>query len=544
MKSLPGYNVLMANPEQTKSLSKFVAPRRGAIASFPGLSVQSCTEIADQLFTQFNMQKYVGCVTAEPSKRPIPHVFPTSETRKLTDLYVRWAPSIFDRILSELTAPIQTFNKTSRLGWNSFEVLDNKLDRLDPVIAECLRSDEVVEQYRPAFIIMNVRLQAEAADKEREFLFVKDDGTVYKETLGRKQRTVEVKGVGDRVSSRVRGVYNLPMLNLVKQTLDTAIHNVFLQHPAFHHDLFNGRTLPVKGEHMCVDVKHFERHTAVLVRARAQLLGGLYAKIGRCFENIPYCCPTDTRDGFAFLYPDREKGFSEQFASGDSAVAPAQKEVFLALYAEYFVQTRHLDMRSAMDLVMRGGDDKLTIRNYGDDQSLSGDGAELKAVFAFLSEYLTVEVEDPPKFLGLAWELGKWVLTKESYLTKNYLNERRPFSNFRKYPFLGLVLKRAIFSKLGTPDHVTEVFPAEDRLLEQHGLPWSKVLQEAEVERVQAAARSGLMDPNWVMGKDYLMTPEDKIKSGEFFGMMPSRTAPIIRRLLGTEWHKRIVRTL
>jgi hypothetical protein len=545
MKTVPGYNVLMATPEQRTSLSKFIAPRRGAIASFPGLSVASCVEVADELFATFGLTKYVGCVTAEPMKRPIPHVFPVAEVAKLTSLYEKWAPSIFDRIISEITAPIQTFNKTSRLGWDSFEVMDNKLDRLDPVIAKAMQSDEVVAEYAPAFIIMNVRLQAEDANKEREFLFVNPQGDIYSQVLGRKQREVEVKDVGVRICSRVRGVYNLPLLNLVKQILDTAIHNVFLSYPAFHHDLFNNRTLPVRGEHMCVDVKHFERHTAVLVRKRAELLGGLYARIGDAFSRIPYCCPTDDRKSYAFLYPDRERGFSEQFASGDSAVAPAQKEVFLALYAEYFVQSRGMDTRAAMNMVMQGGDERLTIRNYGDDQSLSGDPGELRDVYQFLGQYLHVEIEDPPKFLGLGYVNGRWELSVESYLSKSYLNERRPFSNFRKYPFLGLVLKRAVFIKSGDPKLVTDVFPLEDRLLEQHGLPWSQILREAEIERVQAAtASSAYADPNWVLGKDYLMTPEEKIKSGEFFGLMPARTAPIIRRLLGGEWQKRIKRTL
>jgi len=56
--------------------------------------------------------------------------------------------------------------------------------------------------------------------------------------------------------------------------------------------------------------------------------------------------------------------------------------------------------------------------------------------------------------------------------------------------------------------------------------------------------RSTMTDPNWIMGKDYLMTAEQKIKSGEFFGLMPDQTAPIIKKLLGQEWLKQIRRTL
>lgn len=553
MKKAVGMLVHPASEKQSSLLSRFIAPRRGGIGSVPGLDIDAGAAVGDAIFREFGLDQFVGCTTAETYKRPLPHVFETKEVKALTDLYIDWAPYIFSRIMSDLVAPIQTFNKTSRLGWDSFEVLDNKMDRLGPLISRVRRGDSgVYSEFLSSFVIMNVRLQAEAKTKSRDFIYLSDEFQPYHETVGEPQRTVEVASIGRRVASRVRPVYNMPMLNLVKQVLDTAIHNVFLAYPAFHHDMFNGRLLPVTGQHLCIDVKHFERHTAMLVRARAQLLGGAYAKIGTVFEQIPFCCPTDSRKRFAFIYPDRKNGFSEQFASGDSAVAPAQKEVFLALYAEYFRQTRQLDRSSAIELVLQGGDNRLTIRNYGDDNSLSGDPGELKAVFEFLKSYLHVEEEKPPKFLGFEFgsptaEEGvrpRWYLPVSSYLTKTYLNERRPFSNFRKYPYLGWVLKREVFSRLGDPRVAKEVFPFEDNLLAKHGLPWTTVLRNAENERAKSLAQPTTTDANWLMGKDYLMTAEEKIKSGEFFGMMPDQTAPLIKVLLGEEWQKQIKKTL
>lgn len=553
MKPAKGMLILPASDRQAALISRFVAPRRGGIGSVPGLDVEKGARMGDEMFSHFGLDQFVGCTTAETARRPLPHVFETKEVKALTDLYIEWAPYIFSRIMNDLVAPIQTFNKTSRLGWDSFEVLDNKMDRLGPLISRLLQGDHsVLAEFLPAFVIMNVRLQAEAKEKERDFIYLSDDYKPYHQTVGRAQREVEVAAAGKRVASRVRPVYNMPLLNLIKQVLDTAIHNVFLKYPAFHHDMFNAQLLPVRGEHLCIDVKHFERHTAMLVRARAQLLGGVYAKIGAVFENIPFCCPTDSRKKFAFIYPDRKNGYSEQFASGDSAVAPAQKEVFLALYAEYFSRTRGLDRSSAMELVLQGGDDRLTIRNYGDDNSLSGDSGELKDVFSFLKSYLTVEEEKPPKFLG--FEYGnpdpgtiarpRWYLPLSSYLTKTYLNERRPFSNFRKYPFLGWVLKREVFTRLGDPQIARDVFPYENKMLARFGIPWTDVLRFAENERIQSLATPAATSANWIMGKDYLMTAEEKIKSGEFFGMMPDRTAPLIKVLLGQEWHSQIKKTL
>jgi hypothetical protein len=354
-----------------------------------------------------------------------------------------------------------------------------------------------------------------------------------------KERTIEVKGVGKRVGSRFRGVNNMPLPNLFKQVLDTALHNALLRYPAFHHDMFNGKLLPVEGYHMCFDIKHFERFTADAVRYRAQLLGGAYGIIGDIFARVPYAVPTEGRRNFAFIAPNRDEGWSDQFASGDSAVAPVQKEIFTALYGEFFLQTRGISMESAIDLVWKGGDRRLTIRNYGDDNSVSGDKAEVESVYTFLKQYLHVEIETPPKFLGFVWygDLG-WRLPLESYLTKTYLNERAPYSNFRKYPNLGWVEKRKVYAKLGHPSVAEDVFPYEDKVLKQHGLEWYEVEALAENERKATHTAPGLNNPLWIMGKDYAMTAEERLSTNEFIGLHPPRTGPIIKLLLGDEWRK------
>jgi hypothetical protein len=441
--------------------------------------------------------------------------------------------------MREIVPPTQTYNKISRLGWDIFTNPPNKADVLQCKFAEMM--SDGFSSYWASFVIIGLRLQAESRTKEREFLFLTDDYRVEKRTITAKDRTVMVKGVGARTGSRFRGVNNMPLPNLLKQVVDTAIHNAFLHYPAFHHDMFNKRLLPVEGYHMCFDVKHFERFTADAVRHRAQLLGGGYSKIGEIFASIPYAVPTISRNHYAFIAPNRKQGWSDQFASGDSAVAPVQKEIFTALYAQYFVTTRGIGMEQAIDLVFQGGDRGLTIRNYGDDNSVSGDKTEVFAVFQFLKQYLQVEVETPPKFLGFVWhdDLG-WRLPLESYLTKTYLNERAPYSNFRKYPNLGWVEKRKVYAQLGHPKIASEVFPYEDALLKSHGLEWFEVEQLADNERRATQSAPGQRNPLWILGKDYAMTAEEKLATREFIGLYPQKTAPIIKLLLGDKWREQL----
>jgi hypothetical protein len=192
---------------------------------------------------------------------------------------------------------------------------------------------------------------------------------------------------------------------------------------------------------------------------------------------------------------------------------------------------------ASLDWVFQGGDDRLTIRNYGDDNSLSGDPGVLREVFSFLAEYLEVEKEDPPKFLGFLWTDSGWRLGVESYLSKTYLNERAPHSTFRKYPLFGWVEKRKIYARHGVAQLEGEVFPLENHYMETNGHPWSEVLINAHKESLIAGSEAGTYSsPAWLLDKDWMMTSEEKVASGLFEGMYPEETRPMIKRLLGAEW--------
>jgi len=519
--------------EQAKLLDKVIPRRRGPTASVPGLSLAEGLLLGDDMMAKFNLPEYQRHVTAEMRSRPVPHAFRLSEVEALDKLFAEYYPSIMAWILPQLKAPYITYNKVSKVGWPGFFIPPDKAEYVARFMPSVLAGD--LDEFESAFITMNVRLQVDAASKERDFLFC-GDSAVYERTVDYDSKLMKT-AVGLRAASRTRLVFNYPVYNLIKQALDSAIGDVFNRWPAFHHNMFGGDLLPVRGYHVCLDVKHFERYTATCNRIRAAAWGGVYGKCSEISARIPFCVPTDDWKGARFLYVNRAEGWSDQYGSGDSAVAPSQKEILMAIYASFFERELGYSRDSAIMQVAQGGDDRLTIRNFGDDNSIDGDEAVVKAFMQYAGQFLHVTEEDPPKFLGFVWYPGMgWKLPVSSYITKTYLNERRPGSNFRKYPFLGWIERRAIFSKLGHPD-AAAVMATEDQELAKLGLPWYRIQEIADKERRDAflAKETGALDPLMLQDKEYLMTSHQKVATGNYTGLGPESTSRIIKQLISKD---------
>lgn len=516
---------------------KIINPRRGSLKSVPLLTAHAAEDQQDRLFHLFGLDNLIGCTTAEMRRRPVPHCFKSEQTKAITDLYLSRGPEVLERFIRQIRAPLQPLNKQSRLGWPYFKRPESKRNTLLPAF-ENLEVRGAAETLNGCFIILNVRLQAESFKKKRAMMFIHDDGTVYADDITGEDRKVESMTGATRFASRTRLVFNMPFANLYKQCLDTAIHHVELSYPVFHHNMYaQTGTLSITGSTLFFDVKHFERHTASIARARAVLIGGLYGDIVAEFNRAAFLCPSDTWKTAHFLWPDRAAGWSDQFASGDSAVAPLQKEVFACLYMEVAEKILGIPKNASLDWVLQGGDARMTIRNYGDDNSLNGDPVVLKEAFHLMKGYLEVEEEIPPKFLGFLWTQDGWRLGTESYLTKTYLNERAPYTPFRKYPLFGWVEKRNVYRKYGIAQLEGEVFPMEDHLLGANGHPWSEIIIKAQKEALMAGSEAGTYtSPAWLLDKDYLMTSEEKVASGLYEGLYPEETRTMIQHLLGKEW--------
>jgi len=505
----------------------------------PGVTLGEGLLMADFIFERFGLTEYDRMVTAEMARRPIPHVFRASETKALDDLFTEMYPYIQQWIIPQIKAPYQTYNKVSKVGYPGFFIPEDKLTYVAGFMPSVLAGD--LAFFENAFIVQNVRIQPEQASKERDFQFI-GEGGVYTATITGAERVVRTP-VGRRTGGRSRLVYNLPVYNLIKQTLDSAVGDVFNKWPAFHHNMFGGDVLPVKGHHVCLDVKHFERHTSTCNRIRAAHWGGVYGACSELTARLPFAVPTDDWKGARYAYVKRDEGWNDQYGSGDSAVAPSQKEILLAIYASFFEKEFGYARASAIVQVSQGGDERLTIRNFGDDNSIDGDKGAVLAFMQFAAQYLTVEEETPPKFLGFVWYPGLgWRLPITSYLLKTYLNERRPGSNFRKYPFLGWVERRAIFNKLGHPDS-REVFEFEDIELARVGVPWYKILELADKERRDAflAKEQAMLSPMMLQNKEYLMSPFEKIATGAFSGLGPENTGRILKQLVSKDIAKQLL---
>ena len=267
-----------------------VPPRRGTSMSFPGLDWEKEDQVRKAMFDEWGLSEYRDCLTAEMPIRPIPHVFEASRVAPLTQVWRKYSPYLYHRIFRELRPTAQPFNKDSKLGWPFFTRPESKLRTLRPFFRSLM--DEGAEIAKGGYITMNVRLQPERPDRDRDFNFLDGDGVPYSASATAELRTVETR-IGKKISSRTRLVFNMPAPNLFKQILDSAIHAVLLKYPIFHHDLHSrGGTLPVHGVHVCADIAHFERTTAVIVRERGAMLGGLYGDITQVFADLPFLCPS------------------------------------------------------------------------------------------------------------------------------------------------------------------------------------------------------------------------------------------------------------
>jgi hypothetical protein len=480
-------------------------------------------------------------MTGEMMWRPIPHVFPEASVAPLLDVWRKHTPTIYDYIFSNLKPVTQAFNKTSKLGYPFFSRPESKLETLRPYFMQLLSDGAAV--MKDGVITMNVRLQPERRNRDRDFI-VATDNRVAPRRATERNRTVST-AIGDRVASRTRLVFNLPVGNLLKQALDSAIHEVLLSNPLFHHDMYNrGGTLPVEGVHVCADIAHFERHTAAVARARGMLMGGLYADITSVFKDVPFLAPDEDWSRFYEINVNRHAGFSDQFASGDSSVAPIQKEILLAIFLEAWEEIFNLSGRPALVELLSGGNKHVRIRNYGDDNSFSGSRKHIDQLMSILGRYLDVQEEDPPKFLGFIYSLdrAKWELHSSSYLSKNFLAERPPFTNFRRFPYFGLLEKRKVYLAHGSPQ-MPDVIKREIEVLEaEAGLTNDTVIRRAQKE-VEQMRREGLRpstDARVTLEKDYLLSPLERLRLPGYEGLLPGETRPIIKALIGKEHHAKL----
>jgi hypothetical protein len=520
------------------ALLRRLPPRRGPQYVLAGLTDAQTAELIDGTFSQWGFDNFVGCQTGEINRRPVPHVVERKGTQNLEALYEAWAGDLFTWVFRRLAAPVQTYDKRSRMGFPYFEVRPDKLEVLLPHFREFRHGD--YSAIEGGYTINNIRLQPESRKKKRNYMFINRDGELYEDTVEGDSRKLK----NGRIGSRTRLVFNQPITNLCKQIVDTAIHNVFLEYPAFHHDMTSRVRETLPGKVVALDIKHFDRSVGATVPIRARVIGGRYQEMEELVMSMPYLSIADNWKKCFFLHPNREAGFIEQLGSGDSAVAPIAKEIMMIIFASWVARRKQVERTRAFELAASGGEPGgARWLNYGDDNVVYGHEREVDDLIAYISEYLPVEMEDPPKFLGYVYftdeERRGFMLSLTSYLLNQQLPERSPYSTFRPFPMFGTTERRDVYRVQGEPIIGEKVIPWEEDFWKRFGYPPELVADIAEEERKSAYAASLMATTEQILGKDYLLSDLDKSEmTGTYSVLARTVTDGILRDLVGKEWLK------
>jgi hypothetical protein len=543
------YNVELAE----KGFKAKVPRRRSGDYSHPltlnrKLRIENEFTIGDTLLSEFGLEDFVGGSNAEHASRPVPQVFRASDTDALTNLVAPALPELFEWILPQVHPPWQSYNEVSRMGAPFYTPYDDKKFILNQLLSSYLASDfSILEGH---VIQIGVRIQSEPLGKKREFTFIDANGQLRVEALDRSKEKVKVWGF-PRYVGRTRLVFNQGIFNLLNQVVDTALNDVYGKHPAFHHDVSRAGPM-VTGPVLAFDVSHMERLTARIVHERAKIIGGPYGAFQEYLRHMPFLVPADDWSRAFKLTCNYDKGYMVQFGSGNSAVSPSQKDIFMCLYRQAANELLNVPLEQGFDWVAQSGDERLRVFNFGDDNfvfSPSGDETLINELYSFMGQYLTVSIEDPPKFLGYEYVDSNFRLPISSYILKTYQNERGPVPPFRRFPYWGIVQKRAHYEEFGDPRIAQEVIPRENELFKKFGTSYSAILEGAAddklaLHRLTAAQIDYFSNPDYLLGKqDYLIGHREKVKVGGlagYTGLTPKETAFILKNAVSKPFSERI----
>jgi hypothetical protein len=544
------YHVESASEREYKLIPK----RRGPIRPIPGLTMHDANEMKLRAFEHAGLDDFNACWTFEPLRRPIPFVATDPKPARALEKFKRYGRVVLDFLLPHVTAHTQSYNKISSAGYpinsnpKNFSTTQeicqrigleaptasNKFDLLLPLFRELDAADD--SRYKDSFSTLGGRLQYEAPDKKRDFLFINDDGVIYEHGVTREDRTQYIEELdGDYVGSRYRGVVNPAVINLYIQNWDTMLHGAIMKFPLCESNVYTRIKWAHSSEFTTFDCKHFERYMGMIVFEYANLIGGLYGAWLTKLASDPYLVISDSKKSAFKIRPIYKKGQYPQFGSGISCVSTLGKLTNIVVQVGYFVDTYHMPPEEAIRVVMAGEHDGLRRWSYGDDNRLMGSADKRKSFTDYLGQHFDVEVDDHPVYLGTIYrsDLDSFVLPARTYNLKLYLRERD--YDWYTYPALGNYERRKTFMEYGEPEITKDIIPYEDQLFEDVGLPYHIMVAQAIKEKKQMLAHHESLTNEELTDKEYLLTPEEQVESGSFWGLPPSETRRIVLNIVSTE---------
>lgn len=502
------------------SMSGIVPPRRPVVAPLPRLSLAAARRVMRELLAHLGVQGYDDVVPGEMKSRPAPHLVDVPPTASaLREAYKEVLPIMYSQL--DLSYPLQTYNKVSRMGWPFFYRSPEKARFVESAFADFKRQG--VATLRGCYTVMNVRLQPEPADKTRSFQFISEGGESYESQVGPSERTLSLSDGTKGLSQRTRLVFVYPVFNLVAQIADTMFNNALTATPVCKHNMFAlGNASDVLPYYVAFDVKHMERNTAIIASVRTQMIGGAYQVLHEAMEEGGYLQPQDDWQA-CYGLKGPPNGMLVQYGSGHSAVSVSQKEMVLTIVVRWHVEVHNMTLAEAVRVVLSNTSPYIRLKNYGDDNFVSSHEAKhLDSLLAFLSTYLPIEVDPTHTFLGQSYDGKRFTLRPLSYVLRTYLSERAPGGAFRKLPWLGWKLRREAYLFYGDARKMTTLFDLEDRLLEEEGYAYDEIerraAEESEGAPVDAVSNVGY---TLLFGKDYLLTSEEKLATDTYDGIGP-----------------------
>jgi len=542
--SLPELQTLFNVKPVGKGWRQAIPRRIQSIRPFKDISNFDANWMKEQAYEHAGLQEYMRCWTGEMESRPIPFVSTDRKPLLAKQLFEKYIDHVMAFLLPQIKPHVQTINKISSLGDPIFCNPGTGIDEKDGIKKWQSKFDVVLEEFEPmvhgdfskyekAIHTIGCRKQNEPPSKEREFQFINTEGIIYAKTITAKEREITVPDLGVMIGSRTRTITRPPVVNLWLQCWDSMLHNAIMQHPVCDSNIYTKQHWDSDSNFATFDCKHYERFLGLAAISYAHTMGGEYERQLLNMIYMPFIVPSDDWSCFFEIAPQYREGVYPQFSSGLSPVAPLGKLTNLTVQTAYFVEHKGMDVRSAVATVFSGISPGLRRWCYGDDNRLLGDQQEIDSFTKFMGDIFDIELDEQPRFLGALYraELGEWLLPRDTYNLKLYQPERD--YDWKDYPHLGMVERRAVFSKYGEPEISALIIPFENDLWNAIDYPYQKIVYDSVVERMKATAKGVKLTKEQVTDKSYLMTEPEKIASGQFWHLEAPVTAMIVNALVG-----------
>ena len=201
-------------------------------------------------------------------------------------------------------------------------------------------------------------------------------------------------------------------------------------------------------------------------------------------------------------------------------------------YTAFVMQEYKVSKREAAEMVIDQRIPDLKIMNYGDDNVIYSENPKvLSRCVEHMNKFMPIEEEIPPSFLGYTYP--PFQLKASSYILNEWESERAPLTRFRPYPFFGMVERDKVYMEQTVTNEVRDIMLYKQDLIDKFGYSRDLIVRAAKREEADLALKNTLeKNKNALLGKNYLITDEEKLASNQFMGLGESRVSQIMTTLL------------